>query len=119
MGQGGRGGWIANFVARHGGFRITAVADYFEAVAQAAGERRQVPRERRFSGLDGYKRLLDSKVDAVFLETPPYFFPAHARAAVAAGCHVYMAKPVAVDVPGCLEILETGRQAARTKRCSW
>jgi len=49
----------------------------------------------------------------VFLETPPYFFPIHAEAAVEAGCHVYMAKPVAVDVPGCLRILEAGRAATR------
>jgi myo-inositol 2-dehydrogenase / D-chiro-inositol 1-dehydrogenase len=116
VGLGGRGGWIANFVASHGGFRITAAADYFDAVVQSAGDRLQVPKERRFSGLDAYKRLLDSKVDAVFLETPPYFFPVHARAAVAAGCHVYLAKPVAVDVPGCLEILELGRKATANKK---
>jgi myo-inositol 2-dehydrogenase / D-chiro-inositol 1-dehydrogenase len=114
VGQGGRGGWIANHLATHPGFQITAVADYFAPVADAAGERLKVPKERRFSGLSGYRRLLESKVDAVFLETPPYFFPSHAKAAVDAGCHVYMAKPVAVDVPGCLEILAAGRKATRT-----
>ena len=72
-------------------------------------------KERRFSGLDACKRLLAVKPDAVFLETPPYFFPIHAQAAVEAGCHVYMAKPVAVDVPGCLRILEAGRAATRKK----
>ena len=30
-----------------------------------------------------------------------------------AGLHVYLAKPVAVDVPGCQSIQETGRQARR------
>jgi len=116
VGLGGRGGWIANYVARHGGFQITAVADYFEEVVQSTGERLEVPPDHRFSGLSAYQRLLDSKVEAVFLETPPFFFPAHARAAAAAGCHIYLAKPVAVDVPGCLEILALGRQAGTNRR---
>jgi predicted dehydrogenase len=116
VGQGGRGAWIAEHLSKHSGFQIAAVADYFPAVADSAGERWQVPKERRFSGLNACRRLLESKVDAVFLETPPYFFPSHARAAVDAGCHVYMAKPVAVDVPGCLDILEAGRKATRTQK---
>jgi predicted dehydrogenase len=66
--------------------------------------------------LKGYKRLIDSKVEAVFLETPPCFFPEHASAAVEAGCHVYMAKPVAIDVPGCLTIAELGNKAGRGKK---
>ena len=43
--------------------------------------------------------LAASKVDAVVIETPPYYHPEHANAAVDAGKHVYLAKPVAVDVP--------------------
>ena len=30
----------------------------------------------------------------------PRFHPEHGAAAVAAGCHVFAAKPVAIDVPG-------------------
>jgi len=52
----------------------------------------------------------------VALETPPYCFPEHATAAVAARCHVYVAKPVAVDVPGTLQIRKAGQQAARQKQ---
>ena len=71
---------------------------------------------RRFSGLSGYRRLIESGVEAVALETPPFFFPEHARAAVEAGLHVYMAKPVAVDVPGCRS--SGGRAAGeREERC--
>ena len=113
IGVGGRGSWIADYLAKQGGFEILAIADYFQPVAESAGARFNVAKERRFSGLDAYKRLLAVKPDAVFLETPPYFFPIHAEAAVEAGCHVYMAKPVAVDVPGCLRILEAGRAATR------
>ncbi len=116
VGLGGRGNMIAQFVEEHGGFEITAVADYFPEVAEAAGERFGVPKERRFSGLMGYKRLLESKVEAVFLETPPYCFPEHTAAAVEAGCHVYMAKPVACDVPGCLQVQEAAKKAKAKDR---
>jgi len=53
----------------------------------------------------------------VALETPPCFFPEHVRAAVDAGLHVYMAKPVAVDVPGCLAVEAAAGRAAAQKRC--
>jgi predicted dehydrogenase len=66
--------------------------------------------------LAGYKRLLDSGVDAVAIETPPYFHPEQAAAALDAGAHVYVAKPVAVDVPGCDSIAASGRAAAAKKR---
>lgn len=115
IGQGGRGAWITKLFVEHGGYQIVAVADYFPEVVEPAGEAVDVEKKRRFCGLEGYKRLLDSKVDAVALETPPYFFPEHAAAAVAAGCHVYMAKPVAIDAPGCLAIGELGKKAS-TKR---
>ena len=116
VGLGGRGAWLARMVAQHPGYQITAVADYFPQVADRVGKMLNVPKQRRFSGLAGYKGLIASTVDAVFLETPPWFFPGHAEAAVAAGCHVYMAKPVAVDVPGCLTIARCGAKSTANKR---
>jgi predicted dehydrogenase len=113
---GGRGSWIARLFARHGGYTMHAVADYFPAVAHACGEALGVPANRRFSGLDGYRRVLESGVEAVALEAPPGFFPEHARAAVEAGVHVYMAKPVAIDVPGCLTIEQAARTATDRKQ---
>lgn len=116
VGLGGRGRLIAGMIAKHAGYRITAVTDYFPQVAEAAGERFKVPEARRFTGLSGYKKMIAAKVDAVFLETPPCFFPDHAAAAVEAGCHVYVAKPVAVDVPGCVRIADLGKRAGKAKR---
>jgi myo-inositol 2-dehydrogenase/D-chiro-inositol 1-dehydrogenase len=117
VGLGGRGRLIAGMMAEQHKerYQITALADYFPEVSQRAGEQLGVAKERCFSGLHGYKKLLASKVDAVFLETPPCFFPKHSAAAVAAGCHVYVAKPVAVDVPGCLLMEELGRKATLQK----
>jgi predicted dehydrogenase len=117
IGCGGRGSWIANLFKAHGGYEYVAVADYFPEVANHCGDVLGVDQARRFSTLSGYKRLLECGIEAVVLETPPYFFPTHAAAAVEAGMHVYMAKPVAVDVPGALAI-ETAAKAATAKhRC--
>ena len=117
IGCGGRGSWIAGLFSQHGGYEMHAVADYFPEVANACGDALKVDASRRFSGLSGYQKLMASGVEAVALETPPYCFPDHARAAVAAGLHVYMAKPVAVDVPGTLEIARMGKKSTGNDRC--
>ncbi|OQW97000.1 MAG: hypothetical protein BWK77_02920 [Verrucomicrobia bacterium A1] len=117
IGCGGRGSWIGKLFKDDGGYEITALSDYFADRANKAGDALGVPADRRYTGLDGYKRVLDTKPDAVAIITPPYFHPEHARAAVDAGIHVYLAKPVAVDAPGCHSIAESSRIAASRKRC--
>jgi predicted dehydrogenase len=117
LGCGGRGNWIANLFNQHGGYQIVAVADYFKDRAEAAGNRLKVGPSKCFTGLSGYKRLLDTKPDAIVIETPPYFHPEQVLAGVDAGCHVYCAKPIAVDVPGCLTIADAGRKGTEKKRC--
>ncbi len=47
----------------------------------------------------------------------PHFHPDHGRAAIEAGCHVYAAKPVAVDVPGALKVQGSGKLATEKKLC--
>jgi len=96
---------------QHGGFEIHAACDYFREEADKFGQAYRVPSKRLFSGLDGYKRVIESGVDILAAETPPYFLPEIVAAAVAAGKHVYMAKPVAVDVPGCLAVRKAGQEA--------
>lgn len=116
VGCGGRGAWIAKLFQQHGGYEFIAVADYFQKTADACGAVLGVDAARRFCGLSGYKRVLESGIEAVALEVPPFFFPDQAAAAVAAGLHVYMAKPVAVDVPGVLTIEGAARRATSAKR---
>jgi predicted dehydrogenase len=111
IGLGGRGSWITDLIQKHGGYQITALADYFPHVVDKVGERFNVPKENRFSGLSGYKKLIATKPDAVFLETPPYCFPDHTEAAVDANSHVYIAKPLACDVAGCLRIAKAAKKA--------
>ena len=61
--------------------------------------------------------MLQGKLDAVVIESPPYFHPEQAAAAVEAGKHVYTAKPIAVDVPGCVSVEESGKKATAKKLC--
>lgn len=117
IGCGGRGKWIAGLFKKHGGYNVVALADYFQEKVDAAGEEFGVPSAARFTGLSAYRKLLEQKLDAVVIETPPYFHPEQAAAAVQAGKHVYLAKPIAVDVPGCATIEESGRKATANKLC--
>jgi myo-inositol 2-dehydrogenase/D-chiro-inositol 1-dehydrogenase len=117
VGCGGRGQWVIKHFAGHGGFNVVACADYFQDKADAAGDKFGIPAARRFTGLSGYKRLLEQKLDAVAIETPPYFHPEQVAAAVDSGKHVYCAKPVAVDVPGCRTIEASGKKATEKKLC--
>jgi predicted dehydrogenase len=115
VGLGGRGAWITDLFRQHGGYEIHAIADYFPDRAKAAGDRFGVDASRRFTGLSGYKRLIESGVEAVAIESPPYFHPEQAAAAVDAGKHVYTAKPVSVDVPGCHTMESSGKKATEKK----
>ncbi|MCY2992836.1 MAG: Gfo/Idh/MocA family oxidoreductase [Planctomycetota bacterium] len=117
VGCGGRGNWIADLFVQHGGYEFVGTADYFADRAAGSANRLKVPVAQSFSGLSGYKRLLDTKPDAIVIESPPYFHPEQSLAGVNAGCHVYCAKPTAVDVPGCLTIAEAGRLGTAKQRC--
>lgn len=117
IGCGGRGKWIADLFRKNGGFNVVALADYFPDRVNEAGDQFKVETASRFTGLSAYRKLLDQKLDAVVIESPPYFHPIHAAAGVEAGKHVYMAKPIAVDVPGCLTVEESGQKATAKKLC--
>ncbi len=110
IGCGGRGKWIGELFQQHANAKVTAVYDYFKDRADAAADQLKVDPNKRFTGLDGYKTLLASGVDAVAVESPPYFHPEQAVAAIDAGKHVYLAKPIAVDVPGCMAIVNAAKK---------
>lgn len=117
IGCGGRGRWITDLFQKHGGYNIVAAADYFPDRVNALGDKFGVPRDRRYTGLSGYRRLLDLKLHAVAIESPPFFHPAQAADAVAAGKHVYLAKPIAVDVPGTTIVQQAAATATAGGLC--
>lgn len=72
----------------------------------------KVDPEMCFSGWDGYKKLLAVKdINYVLLTTPPHFRHIHLKAAIEAGKHCFIEKPVAVDIPGCRSVIESGKVA--------
>jgi predicted dehydrogenase len=67
-----------------------------------------------FTGFDAYQKVMAlPEVNYVLLATPPFFRPAHLRAAVEAGKHVFIEKPVAVDATGVRSVIESGEIARR------
>jgi predicted dehydrogenase len=71
--------------------------------------------EKCFVGLDAYQKVIDSGVDVVILATPPGFRPAHLKAAVGAGKHIFCEKPMATDAAGVRSVLASAEEAQQKK----
>ena len=135
IGCGGRGtGACVQALSTAGPVKLWAMADAFPDQLEksykslVAGTRKfsqspdagsqaakvNVPPERRFVGLDAYKQVMAlSEVDVVLMTTPPGFRPVQFAAAVKAGKHVFMEKPVATDPHGIRTVLEAAKLAKR------
>ena len=118
VGCGGRSNNVGDMALKDGRFEIVALADYFQAAVDEKGEKFKVPANRRFTGLDCYKKMIEAGgIDIIAILTPPYFHPDQVEAAVEAGVHVWLAKPIAVDAPGVARIEAAAKKAADKKRC--
>jgi predicted dehydrogenase len=115
VGCGGRGRFVGRLFEKHTNTKVVALHDYFADRVGKLGDELAVEAGARFTGLDGYKRLLELELDAVAVESPPYFHPEQAVAVLQAGRHLYLAKPMAVDVPGCLAIEAAARAAGSSR----
>ena len=93
---------------------VVATADWFSNSAETEGQKYNVPASRCFAGADAYKKLMETDAELVIMATPPNFRPLHFEAAIKAGKHVFMEKPVAVDPPGARKVIESG-ELAKTK----
>ncbi|MDF1738573.1 MAG: Gfo/Idh/MocA family oxidoreductase [Verrucomicrobiales bacterium] len=124
VGTGGRGGGaMINSMNADDNMELWAVADLYQeeadkklAMVQKMGSVRDkvspTINKRVFSGIDGYKQVLDSGVDIIMLTTPPAFRPTHFQAAVDAGVHAFVEKPCATDIEGVKDFLATAKIAA-------
>lgn len=112
IGCGQRGAWLGDLFQQHTATKVVALADYFQDRLDAAAKSLEIPADQCFNGLAGYRQLLQCDLDAVAIISPPCFHPEQTVAALEAGKHVYLAKPIAVDVAGCLDI---ERAAAKVK----
>src|SRR5579863_1210622 len=121
LGCGGRGTEDATNLL-DAGARVVALADLFQDQLDAARthfnqllQAKNFPildTTQLFVGPDAFQKIAASKeVDAIVVATPPYFHPQHLDAVVSAGKHVYLEKPVAVDVPGAMKVIDIGKRA--------
>src|SRR6195256_2695789 len=122
LGCGGRGTEDATNMIDTGGARVVALADLFQDQLDKARETFNKMQQAKgypaldgaqlFVGPDAFHQIAASKeLDVIVFATPPYYHPQHLEAVVAAGKHVYLEKPVAVDVPGALRVMEIGKRA--------
>jgi myo-inositol 2-dehydrogenase / D-chiro-inositol 1-dehydrogenase len=122
IGCGGRGNHVGQEFVKNTDARVTALMDLFDDRLTSTTARFNklaqeksyagVPSANLFKGWKSYENLVRSKdVDIVLVTSPPFFHPDHFEAAVAAGKHVYLEKPVATDVHGCNRVIKTGRAA--------
>ena len=118
VGCGGRGvGAAAQALAADPHVHIVALADVFDdqienalhSLSRKDLSRVQVPKERKFVGFDAYKRLIDQDIDVVLLCSPPNFRPDHLAYAVQKGVHIFCEKPMAVDIPGLKQVMDSVR----------
>lgn len=121
IGCGGRGNYDGGEFLNNTDVRVTALMDVFEDRLQStranlskqseAKGRPAISEANLFKGHKAYEKLVQSKdVDLVLVTSPPYFHPDHLEAAVSAGKHVYLEKPVATDVTGCLKVKSIGQK---------
>lgn len=122
IGCGGRGqGAIRDCMNADKNVKVIAVADAFENRAKGAAnglrkdeslaDRVDLPDDRVFVGLDSYQKAIDCDPDMVIIATPPGFRPLQYAAAVKAGKHVFMEKPLCVDAPGYNTVVESNKLA--------
>src|SRR5215510_10810146 len=110
IGCGGQGTRDAGLLEASGKAKIVALADYFQDQLDKARDKFKVDPKSAHLGIDAYKEVMASKVDAVLLTTPPGFRPEHFKAAANAKKHIFAEKPLAVDVPGCHTVMDAGEK---------
>ena len=122
IGCGGRGSGAAmDFLNSANGVTIVALGDVFEErVTSLADKLRDeknidIPTDKRFVGLDAYKKVIDSDVDVIIECTPPYFRPLHFEYAVKNNRHCFLEKPMFVDAVGYRKVVAAAKQAQAKK----
>ncbi len=117
IGCGGRGnGALENFMeaCKILGIVVELVAagDAFKGQADGTGKKFNLAADRCFGGYDAYQKVVATDCEYVIMATPPAFRPLHFAAAVEAGKHCFIEKPVAVDPAGARSVIATGEKAA-------
>lgn len=127
VGCGGRGTGAAKqaLSVNNGPIKLVALGDVFENKIKSThtalndnkdvGDKVDVPPERQHVGFDAYKQVMDGLEpgDVVILATPPAFRWVHYKYAIARGLNVFMEKPVTIDAPTSVRMLEINKEALK------
>jgi len=120
IGCGGRGTYdTTNCLNSANNVELVAMGDLFgdrldncrKRLTDKLPEKVKVTNDTCFVGWEAHKKVLACDLDLVILTEPPHFRPEHLRAAVNAGKHVFMEKPVAVDPVGVHSVIESSQLA--------
>ncbi|MHC4657668.1 MAG: Gfo/Idh/MocA family oxidoreductase [Planctomycetota bacterium] len=120
IGCGGRGtGAAKDCLKSSDNVEIVAMGDVFgdrldkslANLSREVDDKVTVTEDTSFKGFDAYKKVLECDIDMVILATPPHFRPLQLRAAIEAGKHVFMEKPVAVDPVGVRSVIASSELA--------
>jgi len=120
IGCGGRGtGAAIDCVKSSENVQIAAMGDLFgdrldkslAKLSRDVDDKVTVTKDTSFRGFDAYKKVLECDIDMVILATPPHFRPLQLGAAIEAGKHVFMEKPVAVDPVGVRSVIASAELA--------
>ena len=115
VGCGGRGsGAASNCVDSSQGVEIVALADAFGDCLAGLKGKFNVPSDRCFTGLDGYKKLMAlDDINLVIIATPPGFKAVQFAEAVKRGKNIFIEKPVATCPAGIKMMFEASEKAAQ------
>ena len=122
IGCGGRcSGAAANAMNAGKDVRVVAMADVFAERVDTARKllKKQYPDQfqvddaHAFVGFDAYQKVLQSGIDVVLIACTSHFHPVFFKAAVDAGKHVFIEKPVAVDPAGVRIAMAAGEEAKK------
>ena len=105
-------GWIQDFHARAVvacGHEVTVVANHREETARAFAERHGIERVTT----DWEAVAADPSIDAVVIGTPNALHAPQAIAALSAGKHVLVEKPMATSVAECDAMIAAARRVRR------
>lgn len=122
IGCGGRGsGAAANAMNADKDVQVVAMADVFaERITSARSQLKAaypsqflVDDAHALVGFDAFEKVIQSGVDVVVIACTSHFHPVFLKAAVDAGKHVFVEKPVAVDPAGVRMAMAASQEAEK------
>jgi len=116
-------GAAQNFLNAGPNVSIVALGDMFPDRLKSCREvlkekfNQNITDDNCFIGFDNFQKVIGAGVDMVIIATPPAFRPAHFKAAVDAGKHAFLEKPLAVDPVGVRSVIASSKKALSQGLC--